>query len=356
MHMQVDMYTTVQQAILNAIDAPQFSAALPPLSDASWLKILGKHPGSHFENERLEFLGDALMYATLGIQLYSQLPEAGPGLFTCVRSALHSNVTFSRLAEKLDIFAVNDQVLKALTAKTFGEGANAPAKSRPQVKATADLFETVIGMYFLDCGFKKLCRWVDELYSPLITIAEQAYVECRRVRLGKCVGANTSIVVYTRSGAKKAQHHTIITRSSNHRQLIVPPAPYRTDQSTPQGTSTPSCSRSIIDLTSISDDDDTLLDNNPGDASIVVQRSSSVQSHLDKYKAITPGKFAMPTLRTSVSFGDSVDMSISDEELEDILLGDINSDMEVDSSLNVDSDSESEKNGNPTASVILVGD
>lgn len=81
------------------------------------------------------------------------------------------------MAEKLDIFAVNDSVLKALTAKTFGEGAKAPSKSRPQIKATADLFETVIGAYYLESGFESLCDWVDELYKPLVAAAKKCYLE-----------------------------------------------------------------------------------------------------------------------------------------------------------------------------------
>ena len=93
-----------------------------------------------------------------------------------IRSALHSNKTFSRLAEKLDILAVGDKVLKTLTSKTFGEGVNAPYKSKPQIKATADLFETVIGLYYLDHGFEALCKWVDELYQPLVSVSANEYL------------------------------------------------------------------------------------------------------------------------------------------------------------------------------------
>ena len=85
-----------------------------------------------------------------------------------MRAALHSNKTFAMLAEKLDIMAVSSTVLKALTRKTFGEGTAAPHKSRPQIKATADLFETVIGAYYLDHGFEALYEWVKEIYTPLI--------------------------------------------------------------------------------------------------------------------------------------------------------------------------------------------
>ena len=100
----------------------------------------------------------------------------------CVRSVLHSNATFSLLAEKLDIMAVSDSVLQGLTGRTFGEGDNAPRKSRPEVKKTADLFETIIGAYHNERGFDALCVWVEELYTPLLkAVAETFYNKYVRV-------------------------------------------------------------------------------------------------------------------------------------------------------------------------------
>lgn len=99
-----------------------------------------------------------------------------------LRSALHSNLTFSRLAEKLDILAVSSKVLQALTARTFGQGTKAAYKSWTQVKATADLFETIIGTYFNDAGFEALYHWSSGLYKKLILAGKKAY-------MSKCVNA-----------------------------------------------------------------------------------------------------------------------------------------------------------------------
>ena len=96
----------------------------------------------------------------------------------CIRAALHSNATFSRLAEKLDILCVNATVLKALTALDFGEGASASQdKTRVRIKATADLFETLVAAYCMEYGFNALCDWVCELYGPLIAASERVYME-----------------------------------------------------------------------------------------------------------------------------------------------------------------------------------
>ncbi|KAL6309881.1 ribonuclease III domain-containing protein [Sparassis latifolia] len=173
--MKSSLHPTIQDSILQAIRHPQFNASLPPLSDDTWARLLSPSSQARAENERLEFLGDALMYATIGRQLYGQIPDGSPHLYTALRAALHSNATFSHLAERLDILAVNSSVLEALTYRTFGEGTSAPSKSRTQIKATADLFETLIGAYYLDRGFEALCDWVRDLYTPLIVTAKETF-------------------------------------------------------------------------------------------------------------------------------------------------------------------------------------
>ncbi|KAI0328482.1 ribonuclease III [Cubamyces sp. BRFM 1775] len=208
----------LQQSIREAISRPDFDAALPPLSDQTWMRILSYTPQAHAENERLEFLGDALMYATIGRQLYAQIPNGSPHLYTCVRAALHSNKTFAMLAEKLDIMAVSSTVLKALTRKTFGEGAAAPVKSRPQIKATADLFETVIGAYYLDHGFEPLYEWVKEIYEPLINAAVYTF------RSGRIYSAKTGSYQDSRTFKKdrrsEAKQHA--PAPSKERLLLSP--------------------------------------------------------------------------------------------------------------------------------------
>ena len=72
----------LQRAIEQEINRPNFTASLPPLSDKTWIKILNYGTETRAENERLEFVGDALMYATLGRQMYTQLPNGTPHLYT----------------------------------------------------------------------------------------------------------------------------------------------------------------------------------------------------------------------------------------------------------------------------------
>ncbi|KAI8990538.1 ribonuclease III domain-containing protein [Trametes punicea] len=215
-------YPALQQSIREAISRPDFCAALPFLSDQTWMRILTFTPQARAENERLEFLGDALMYATIGRQLYAQIPNGSPHLYTSVRAALHSNMTFAMLAEKLDIMAVSNTVLEALTRKTFGEGTAAPVKSRPQIKATADLFETVIGAYYLDHGFEALYEWVREIYTPLIKTAADAFYagKSRPAKRHRCQDPNT----FKEDWASKAKQ---LAQVPKRQKLLLTPTQQR---------------------------------------------------------------------------------------------------------------------------------
>lgn len=73
--------------------------------------------------------------------------------------------------------AVNSTILRALTKRTFGEGKLAGNKSKSQIKATADLFETVVGAYYFECGFEALCKWVGEIYTPLVEAGTVTFLE-----------------------------------------------------------------------------------------------------------------------------------------------------------------------------------
>ncbi|OBZ78605.1 Ribonuclease 3 [Grifola frondosa] len=215
----MSFYLPLQKAIEAAISQPHFDAALPPLSDDTWLRILSPSYQTFLENDRLEFLGDALMDATIGRQLYAQIPDGSPHLYTSLRSALHSNATFAHLAKKLDILAVSSPVLKALTRKSFGEGEYAQGSFR--IKDTADLFETVVGAYYLECGFEALYDWMKDIYKPLIAVAKQKFIECRRKRYRETGNFGTRTRVLKKHNLTTPPFHAHSSRKPRFSQLPV---------------------------------------------------------------------------------------------------------------------------------------
>lgn len=93
-------------------------------------------------NERLEFLGDAVLGLIVSKYLYAMLPESEEGILSHLKARLVDATTCCHYAETLSL---GEYVLLGK-----GEKRN-DGKGRESIYA--DLFEAVIGAIFLDAGF-----------------------------------------------------------------------------------------------------------------------------------------------------------------------------------------------------------
>ncbi len=94
-------------------------------------------------NERLEFLGDALIDLAVAHELYALHPEWSEGELTASRSAMVRDDSLARLASALDL---GQHLL-------MGRGEEASGgRERPSNLAAA--FEAVVGALFLDQGYE----------------------------------------------------------------------------------------------------------------------------------------------------------------------------------------------------------
>ncbi len=107
------------------------------------------------DNERLEFLGDALLDFVVGEWLYHHFPEMDEGALTRLRAAL---VCGDQLAE----FARQIGLDRALL---LGHGEDAAGgRKRPTLLAAA--FEAVVGALYLDSGLDAVRDFVLPLLEP----------------------------------------------------------------------------------------------------------------------------------------------------------------------------------------------
>ena len=115
--------------------------------------FLNEHPEALEDNERLEFLGDAVLDFLVGEWLYNRFPEMEEGDLTQMRSAL---VQTNQLAE----FA---RMIKLENVIRLGKG---ELKSGGKLRNSllCDAFEAFIGALFLDQGID----YVREILSPII--------------------------------------------------------------------------------------------------------------------------------------------------------------------------------------------
>jgi len=102
--------------------------------------------GLAYDNQRLEFLGDAVIETILSEHLFKLCPESPEGLLTQMRSALVCESALARLARRFDL---GSQL-------RIGNGEAEIGGSRRE-STLADLFEAVIGALFLGAGFD-VCR------------------------------------------------------------------------------------------------------------------------------------------------------------------------------------------------------
>ena len=96
-----------------------------------------------YDNQRLEFLGDAVLEIVLTEHLFRLYPEADEGLMTKMRSALVRQDSLAQIARKLHF---GDFLI---TGKGELESGGNQRES-----TLADLFEAILGAFYLDGGFE----------------------------------------------------------------------------------------------------------------------------------------------------------------------------------------------------------
>jgi ribonuclease-3 len=126
------------------------------LTHRSWC---AEHAG--FEsNERLEFLGDAVLGVIVTDEVFAALPHGGEGQMSRVRASV---VCAPALAEMAVELAIGDVLL-------LGKGERASGgRERPSI--LADAMEAVIGAVYLDGGLAVATELVLRLVRPRLAIA-----------------------------------------------------------------------------------------------------------------------------------------------------------------------------------------
>ncbi len=108
-------------------------------------------------NERLEFLGDAVLELIVTAHLYARYPERNEGEMTSLRSALVNAITLSELASGL---GMNEFLLLSR-----GE---AKDNGRARQYILANTMEALIGAMFLDQGYQVAEQFVGKNLFPLL--------------------------------------------------------------------------------------------------------------------------------------------------------------------------------------------
>lgn len=119
--------------------------------------------GRPANNERLEFLGDAVLDATVGHIVYDHFPGKREGFLTNTRSKLVQRETLGRLAKEMGITQLILSSGRSATHNSY-MGGNA--------------FEALVGALYLDHGYDACMKFVQkQILSKLVNIDKVAYKE-----------------------------------------------------------------------------------------------------------------------------------------------------------------------------------
>ncbi len=114
---------------------------------------VNENPGAQEDNERLEFLGDAVLDFIVGAWAYNRFPEMPEGDLTKIRSAIVRNDQLANFARRIDLGR----------ALRLGRGeASSGGSERDTLLGSA--FEALIGALYLDAGLKA----VEEFVNPIL--------------------------------------------------------------------------------------------------------------------------------------------------------------------------------------------
>ncbi len=138
---------------------------LPPIRDKKLLQqalthrsYVNEHPERGEDNERLEFLGDAVLGFLVGELLYRRYPQMSEAQLTRLRSKLVDEPQLTKFSKELGLGKL----------MRLGKGAERDG-GRESPSLLSDTFEAIIAAYFLESGIEAVRDYVQPLF---LSVAE----------------------------------------------------------------------------------------------------------------------------------------------------------------------------------------
>lgn len=164
------------------------------LTHSSWANECGE---GQIHNERLEFLGDAVLELCVSTHLYHLFPDAREGELTKMRAHLVSTVSLAERARKIGL----DGLLK------LGRGEESQG-GRSRDSVLSDAFEAMLAAVYEDGGFAAAQAAVGRLFADRWPkTAEKAMPKDYKTRLQEASQQRFGQApLYTRLGSEGPEH------------------------------------------------------------------------------------------------------------------------------------------------------
>jgi ribonuclease III len=170
------------------------------LTHRSYLNEVPDHPFPH--NERLEFLGDAIIDFIVGEYLFHQLPAMREGDLTLLRARLVSEDALAGFATRIEL---GQEVLMGRGEEVTG--------GRTRAALLADSFEALIAAMYLDQGMGAVMAWVQPLLVPVVAelVAQGSGKDARTILQEVMQGERGQTPRYIVVGQEGPDHERIFT-------------------------------------------------------------------------------------------------------------------------------------------------
>lgn len=151
----------------------------------------------HEDNERLEFLGDAVLELTISQYLFQHFPHMSEGELTKLRAAIVCEPSLVKFA--------NDLAFGQLVLLGKGEEMTG-GRMRPSL--LADVFEAFIGALYLDQGMDAVIRFLEQTIFPKINEGAFSHVMDYKSQLQELVQRDgNGVIEYTILQEKGPAHN-----------------------------------------------------------------------------------------------------------------------------------------------------
>jgi len=153
-------------------------------------------------NERLEFLGDAVLDVAIGLELFKRYPDRNEGFLTRLRSEIVCERSLGETAVRTGL----NQFIR------LGKGEENKG-GRDRLSIAADAVEALIAAVFLDGGFDEASRVALELLNGVIEAA----------KLGELPGDyKTDLQVYCqKNGSSSIRYEIIDEKGPDHAKFFT---------------------------------------------------------------------------------------------------------------------------------------
>ena len=153
-------------------------------SDAAKLRRALTHssyvPGDGGDNERMEFLGDAVLELCVSEELFFRFPKMQEGQLTKSRASI---VCEAALFDAAKGIGLGEYLLLGR-----GEDANG-GREKPSI--LSDAFEAVIAAIYLDGGFTPARDFIHRFVLPLLDLSVPVFEKDHKTRLQELIHART---------------------------------------------------------------------------------------------------------------------------------------------------------------------